>query len=285
MVKEYLRPAYRAVTPGFSVQGSTEFLAFLKRAFDAREKDIKWNDDKSIGHGEIMIGDSLIEVSEARPQWPARQCSVHLYVPDADAQFARAVAGGAVAVTPPADAAYGDRTANVRDAAGNNWFIATRREGPAVPAGFHSITPYVITRNAGAVMDWAAASFGAVSRAHYPTEDGKVMHAEIQIDDSIVEFSDGSGEWPPSPCNLHLYVPDVDDAYRRALDGGATSVYAPTESAVRRSRMRSAGSRRQPLVRRDVSGKLSRGAASLRSARSARAGCYVSGQLRGTLRT
>ena len=80
MVKEYLRPAYRAVTPGFSVQGSTEFLAFLKRAFDAREKDIKWNDDKSIGHGEIMIGDSLIELSEARPQWPARQCSVHLYV-------------------------------------------------------------------------------------------------------------------------------------------------------------------------------------------------------------
>ncbi len=228
MVKEYLRPAYRAVTPGFSVQGSTEFLAFLKRAFDAREKEIKWNDDKSIGHGEILIGDSLIEISEARPQWPARRCSVHLYVPDADAQFARAVAGGAVAVTPPADAAYGDRTANVRDAAGNNWFIATRREGPAVPAGFHSITPYVITRNAGAVMDWAAASFGAVSRAHYPTEDGKVMHAEMQFDDSIVEFSDGSGEWPPSSCNLHLYVPDVDDAYRRALDGGATSVYAPT---------------------------------------------------------
>ena len=93
MVKEYLRPAYRTVTPGFSVQGSTEFLAFLKRAFDGREKEINWNDDKSIGHGEIMIGDSLIEISEARPQWPAKRCSVHLYVPDADAQFARAVAG------------------------------------------------------------------------------------------------------------------------------------------------------------------------------------------------
>ena len=188
-------------------------------------------------------------------------------------------------MTPPADADYGDRTANVRDAAGNNWFIATRREGPAVPAGFHSITPYVITRNAGAVMDWAAASFGAVSRAHYPTEDGKVMHAEMQFDDSIVEFSDGSGEWPPSSCNLHLYVPDVDDAYRRALDGGATSVYAPTNQPYGDRECACAGSRRQPLVRRDVSGKVSPGAASLRSAGSARAGRYVSGQLRGTLRT
>ena len=64
MVKEYLRPAYRAVTPGFSVHGSTEFLAFLARAFDAREKEIKWNDDKSIGHGEVMIGDSLIEKAQ-----------------------------------------------------------------------------------------------------------------------------------------------------------------------------------------------------------------------------
>ena len=285
MVKEYLRPAYRAVTPGFSVQGSTEFLAFLKRAFDAREKDIKWNDDKSIGHGEIMIGDSLIEISEARAAVARPTVLGAPVCPGCRRAICQGGCGGAVAVTPPADADYGDRTANVRDAAGNNWFIATRREGPAVPAGFHSITPYVITRNAGAVMDWAATSFGAVSRAHYPTEDGKVMHAEIQIDDSIVEFSDGSGEWPPSPCNLHLYVPDVDDAYRRALDARSDFRLRADESAVRRSRMRCAGSRRQPLVRRDVSGKVSPGAASLRSAGSARAGRYVSGQLRGTLRT
>jgi PhnB protein len=228
MVKEYRRPAYRAVTPGFSVQGATGFLDFVKRAFDAREKEITWSDDKTIGHGEVLIGDSLIEISEARPQWPAKPCSVHLYVPDTDAQYARAVAAGAAAVTPPADAPYGDRTANVRDVAGNNWFIATRREGPAVPADFHSITPYVITKNADAVMALATAAFSAVSRAHFPAPDGKVMHAEMQIDDSIVEFSDGGAEWPPAPCNLHLYLPDVDGAYRRALDAGATSVYEPT---------------------------------------------------------
>jgi PhnB protein len=44
-----------------------------------------------------------------------------------------------------------------------------------------------------------------------------------------VEFSDGSAEWPPRPCNLHVYVPDADAAYRRALDAGASSLYAPMD--------------------------------------------------------
>ena len=101
MVKQYCRPGYRAVTAGFAVNGSAAFLDFLKRAFDAKEGDINWNTDGSVGHGEIRIGDSLLEISEAKPAWPARPCSLHLYVPDADASYARAVAAGAVSVTDP----------------------------------------------------------------------------------------------------------------------------------------------------------------------------------------
>jgi PhnB protein len=229
MVKDYRPTGFRALTAGFSVQGSTGFLDFLKRAFDAREGEIHWNPDRTVGHAEIQIGDSLIEMSEARPQWPARPCSVHLYVPDADAAFAKAVDAGAVVVTRPEDAPYGDRAATVRDPAENDWFIATRLEGSPIPAGFHSITPYVITRGADAVMAFTRAVFGASERIRVPAGDGKVMHAEMQIDDSVVEFSDGSAEWPPRPCNLHVYVPDADAAYRRALDAGATSLYAPTD--------------------------------------------------------
>jgi PhnB protein len=65
MVKEYRRPGYRAVTAGFAVNGSAAFLDFLKRAFDAREVGIDWKTDGSIGHGEIRIGDSLLEMCEA----------------------------------------------------------------------------------------------------------------------------------------------------------------------------------------------------------------------------
>jgi PhnB protein len=229
MVKNYCRPGYRVLTVGFSVQGSAAFLEFLKRAFGAREGEIHWNDDRSIGHGEMLIGDSLIEVSEARPQWPARPCSVHYYVPDTDAAYAKAVAAGAIAVTKPEDAPYGDRAATVDDPAGNHWFIATRLAGSPIPEGFCSITPYVITAGADAVMAFAKAAFGATERVRVPAGDGKVMHAEMQVDDSVIELSDGSAQWPPKPCNLHLYVPDVDAAYRRALAGGASSLYEPMD--------------------------------------------------------
>jgi PhnB protein len=229
MVKEYRRPGYRAVTVGFGVNDSAALLTFLKRAFDAREGDITWNPDGSIGHGEIKIGDSLLEISEAKPQWPAKPCSVHLYVADADSCYARAVEAGAISVTAPENAPYGDRAATVQDPVGNHWFIATRLEGSPVPEGFHSITPYVITSGADAVMAFAKATFDATERARFPASDGKVMHAEMQIDDSVVEFSDGSPAWPARPCQLHVYVSDTDAAYRRALSAGATSIYAPMD--------------------------------------------------------
>ena len=229
MVKDYRRPGFKTVTTGFSVQGSGEFLAFVKRAFGAREGEIDWNPDRTVGHGEILIGDSLFEVSEARPQWPARPCSVHLYVPDTDAVYAAAVAAGASAITKPDKAPYGDRAATVRDLAGNNWFIATRLEGPPIPAGFSSLTPYMITAAADAVMAWTRTTFGAAERVRVPAADGRVMHAEMQVGDSVVEFSDGSSDWPPRPAQLHVYVPDADAAYQRALDAGAASLYEPID--------------------------------------------------------
>jgi PhnB protein len=227
MVKEYRPLGFRSVTPGLSVSGSTALLTFLERAFDARTGEVHKNADGSVGHGEIRIGDSLIEISEARPEWPARPCSLHLYVPDTDAVYERAVAAGARSLTAPENAPYGDRAAGVRDPAGNDWFIATRLEGPAVPDGFHSITPYVITRGADTVMALARSAFGATERMRVPAENGGVMHAEMQLADSMIEFSDGSGQWPPRPCHLHVYVEDVDATYRKAIDAGATSLYAP----------------------------------------------------------
>ena len=263
MVKEYRRPGYRAVTVGFSVNGSAAFLAFLKRAFDAREGDINWNPDGSIGHGEIHVGDSLLEISEAKPQWPAKPCSVHLYVTDADAWYARAVAAGAVSVTAPEDAPYGDRAATVRDVAGNQWFIATRLEGSPIPEGFHSITPYVITAGADAVMAFAKATFGATERARFPASDGTVMHAEMQIDDSVVEFSDGSPAWPATAMPAAF----IRVRRRRGLSAGVdrwrdVSLRADGPT-VRRPRMRRDRCRRQLLVHRHASGQLSSQAQSL----------------------
>jgi uncharacterized glyoxalase superfamily protein PhnB len=229
MPDDYRRPGFRALTPGLSVEGSAALLDFLVRAFDAREGEITRSANGSIGHGEIFIGDSLIEISEARPEWPAKPCSLHLYVSDTDAWYARAIEAGAVPLTQPEDAPYGDRAAAVKDPAGNQWFIATRLTGSPIPTGFHSVTPYVITKGADSVMGLMKRAFGAVETARVLNAGNKVAHAEMMIDDSMIELSDGSPPWNPMPCCLHLYVPDVDAIYQRALAAGATSVYAPMD--------------------------------------------------------
>jgi PhnB protein len=62
-----------------------------------------------------------------------------------------------------------------------------------------------------------------------PRPDGKLMHAEVRLDDSVVMIADGGGDWPPVPSNVHIYVTDVDATYRRALAAGATSVQVPVK--------------------------------------------------------
>ena len=264
MVKEHRRPGFRAVTVGFSVDGSAAFLAFLKRAFDAREGDINWNPDGSIGHGEIQIGDSLVEISEAKPQWPAKPCSVHLYVTDADAWYARAVDAGAISVTAPEDAPYGDRAATVRDAAGNQWFIATRLEGSPIPEGFHSITPvrhHLRRRRRHGVRE----SDTRRHRARAFSEQRREGHARGDADRRFGRRVLGrksrlAGAPMPAArlcgrrrCCLSASVERRRDVTLRA-DG----------PAVRRPRMRRDRSGRQLLVHRHTSGELSSEAEILR---------------------
>ena len=59
--------------------------------------------------------------------------------------------------------------------------------------------------------------------------DGTVMHAEFRIDDSVVMVGDAGGQWPAIPTFVHVYVDDVDQTYRRALDSGGVSVQAPQQ--------------------------------------------------------
>jgi uncharacterized glyoxalase superfamily protein PhnB len=55
------------------------------------------------------------------------------------------------------------------------------------------------------------------------------MHAEVRMGDSAIEMGDAGGTWEPIAAPVHIYVDDVDEAYRRALAAGATSLYAPTD--------------------------------------------------------
>lgn len=99
-----------------------------------------------------------------------------------------------------------------------------------IPEGFHTVTPYLVVKGAAQAIDFYKRAFGAEEVMRMPGPDGRtVMHAEIRIGDSMIMLAD---EWPGSGCDspktlgsttatLHLYVQDVDAAFKRAADAGA----------------------------------------------------------------
>jgi uncharacterized glyoxalase superfamily protein PhnB len=95
------------------------------------------------------------------------------------------------------------------------------------PSGYPSVSPYLITSNAEAVIGFLEATLEAKPLRRYDRPDGTIMHAEVRIDDSVVMFGEAGGEWAPVPCHLHVYVPDVDATYARALKNGGVPVQAP----------------------------------------------------------
>ncbi len=102
---------------------------------------------------------------------------------------------------------------------------------PYKPEGYSSVSAYLVADGAQRVIDFLKRAFDAKETRRYDNPDGTIMHAEVRIDDTVVMIADGGGSWPPFPIWLHVYVPDVDAAYRRALDAGGVSVEVPKQKA------------------------------------------------------
>jgi uncharacterized glyoxalase superfamily protein PhnB len=97
------------------------------------------------------------------------------------------------------------------------------------PQGYSSLSPYIMADGAQRVIDFLIQAFDGREMRRHDNADGSIMHAEVQIDDSIVMIADGGGDFPAFPIWLHIYVPDVDAAYQRALSAGGVSVQAPQQ--------------------------------------------------------
>jgi uncharacterized glyoxalase superfamily protein PhnB len=97
------------------------------------------------------------------------------------------------------------------------------------PSGHTSVSPYLIVDGVGRTIEFLIKVFDAVELSRYPAPDGKVMHAEVRIDDTVVMMGDAGPNWPPVPTHVHVYVRDVDDTYQRALRAGGVSVQAPVK--------------------------------------------------------
>jgi uncharacterized glyoxalase superfamily protein PhnB len=108
----------------------------------------------------------------------------------------------------------------------------------AVPAGYHSVTPAIIVRDADAAISFYTKAFGAEEVSRMTGPGGSIMHAEIRIGDSTIMLGEENEQWGTrsplstngNPGSLHLYVSDADAAVGRAVDAGA-SIEMPLEDA------------------------------------------------------
>jgi PhnB protein len=97
------------------------------------------------------------------------------------------------------------------------------------PNGYTSVAPYLIVDGASRTIDFLTRVFGAAELRRFPDPSGRLMHAEVHIDDTVVMLADSAEGWPAVASHVHVYVPDVDATYRRALEAGATSVQEPVK--------------------------------------------------------
>ena len=97
----------------------------------------------------------------------------------------------------------------------------------AVPAGFHTVTPHLIMSDAASALDWYRKALGAEELMRSPGPDGKIMHAEMRVGNSLVMLNDemGGGRSAKalggSPISLWVYVDDCDALHKRAVEAGA----------------------------------------------------------------
>ena len=123
------------LTPHLTVDGASNYIDFLKRAFGAVEIHRSPGPGGKLMHATVRIGDSALMLNDHFPEFGAKPISprpwpfiFHLYVPDADATFAQATAAGCTVTMPLSDQFWGDRYGQLKDPNGVTWAIGTRKE-------------------------------------------------------------------------------------------------------------------------------------------------------------
>ena len=235
----FIREGFHTVTPYLIIPNASQWIDFVKQAFGAEEhfRAKRPGVEDIIMHAEVKIGDSMIELADANPQYPATPSTLLLRVNDPDAVYARAIEAGATPLQPVEDKDYGSRGGTVKDASGNSWHIFKPTPGNAIFEVFGSVTPNLYSVRLSALIEFLRKAFGAVEVYRAQMPDGGVPHAQVRIGDSIVAMAGmaeapaagAHREFPSMPSTLHLYVPDTDAVYALALKAGATSIQAPAD--------------------------------------------------------
>ena len=219
-----LREGFTTVTPYLWVP-DRGLADFLFRTFDAVETMVADNPGHGI-HRELRVGNSMVMIGEDA-KWrdlPLRPIAIHLFVDDVDATFARAIAAGGTSMGDPEDRPYGERSAFVRDAYGNHWYIATVTDERVLDRAERTVTPYLHSRDVAGYMNFLTRAFGAVEEMRHEEPTG-IPYARMRIGNAPIEF----GTADPMPGSYFMYAADPDAVYEQAIAAGAKPLSPPAD--------------------------------------------------------
>src|SRR5258706_3569650 len=120
-----------------------------------------------------------------------------------------------------------ERSSQMENAAKQAVSSDAAKQAETMPSGYHTIAPYIIVPRAGEFIEFLVKAFGRAERFRVGRAPGSelIMHAEMEIGNSIIELADANEQIPAAPMTIHLYVDDADSFFARAIDAGATSIY------------------------------------------------------------
>jgi PhnB protein len=220
-----VREGFRTITPYLTNTEGAKLVDFLKDTFGAQE--LLRTSTGGGFHAEVRIGDSMLMVgSGEQVRGHEKIGAFHIYVPDCDAAFQRALEAGATSQGEPADRPYGERSGFVTDFAGNHWYISTRFASAPAREGLGAVLPFVHLEHARPYLDFLKGAFGAEELGVFE-HGGKVVHAGVRIGDAVLEM--GESHAPTMPSRFFLYVEDCDAWYAQAIAAGATSIQPPAD--------------------------------------------------------
>lgn len=227
-----IRKGFRTITPYLVAADAEGVIQFVKDVFGGEEIF------RAVGssggyHCEVRIEDCMLMIGGGGPglAWKgdALLGASHVYVRDCDAAYQRALKAGAKTLQEPADQRWGERTANVVDAAGNHWYIATFRGDSYKWEGAPTVQPYLLPLRVDPVVKFLKHAFGAVEQGRHTAPDGVVHHTTLKIGTSYLEMGEAQGPYQPMKSMFYLYVPNCDAAYKAAITAGATSIHEPAD--------------------------------------------------------
>ena len=94
----------------------------------------------------------------------------------------------------------------------------------AIPEGFHTVTPYLVVNDPAALIEFLKKAFDAKEDHRSTAPDGRIMHAQVKVGDSMIMIGGAMKDWKAVPSVLYTYVPDCDASFKKAIAAGGVQV-------------------------------------------------------------